>query len=335
MMDDLWYSTNLVTNEPLHNFTDIVNSQVWHYLNWGGRSITHTILQAVLMTGELGADIINLCMTLLLSFVMTLFLNKKNRIFYFLASFCFMLSFNANIQYSMFWQAGCVNYVYSTIWILTFLLLYYKKVSDPDKKDLPGIIYWIIPLAVITGWSNENMGPSAFCFSVMAILTMKQKFKKSAPVWMYLGSLFSLLGSAACILAPGNFVRSEFTKEATLLEMIKSRFFSMLEGGALFLLPSFLFVIFCFVLAKKVDSQKLRTEELLLLITAALSYLAMMLSPHFPDRASFGTMILCIILSLGFLDKIISPFPKYERFMRMGVYVSFAYDAFMLLTRSL
>lgn len=335
MMDDLWYSTNLVTGNPLSSLTDIVNSQVWHYLNWGGRSITHTILQAVLMTGELGADIINLCMTLLLSFVMTLFIDKKRRIFYFLASFCLMLSLNANIQYSMFWQAGCVNYVYSTTWILIFLLLYYKKVSQPDSKDLKGITGWIIPLAIITGWSNENMGPTSFCFAIMAILTLKQKYKKKAPIWMYLGALFSLLGSAACILAPGNFVRSEFTKEATLIEMVKSRFLSMLEGGALFLLPSFLLLILCFTLAKRVCNQTVKSEELILLICACLSYLAMILSPHFPDRASFGTMILCIILLLRFTNDILEVFPKYARFVRISIYVSFVFDSCMLLTRSL
>jgi len=65
MMDDLWYGTNLATGEPLHSLGDVVEGQVWHYLNWGGRSITHGILQITLMSGEWCADILNLLMTML------------------------------------------------------------------------------------------------------------------------------------------------------------------------------------------------------------------------------------------------------------------------------
>ena len=43
MMDDLWYSTLLSEDTPIASFSDIVESQIWHYFNWGGRSMTHGI----------------------------------------------------------------------------------------------------------------------------------------------------------------------------------------------------------------------------------------------------------------------------------------------------
>lgn len=56
MMDDIWYGTNLATGEPLRSLGDIVEGQIWHFMNWGGRSMTHAALQLTLMSGELAAD---------------------------------------------------------------------------------------------------------------------------------------------------------------------------------------------------------------------------------------------------------------------------------------
>ena len=69
MMDDEWYATNLVTGEKLQSFSDILESQKWHYDNWGGRSVTHGILQMTLMSGEFWANIFNMTATLLLVFM--------------------------------------------------------------------------------------------------------------------------------------------------------------------------------------------------------------------------------------------------------------------------
>ena len=53
MMDDLWYAEKLVSTEgpsgiPITSFKDIVESQIWHFYNWGGRSVTHGLLQVLL-----------------------------------------------------------------------------------------------------------------------------------------------------------------------------------------------------------------------------------------------------------------------------------------------
>lgn len=67
MMDDLWYSTMLSDETPITSFSDIVKSQIWHYNNWGGRSMTHGILQLTLLMGENVADVLNVLVTFLLA----------------------------------------------------------------------------------------------------------------------------------------------------------------------------------------------------------------------------------------------------------------------------
>ena len=77
MMDDLWYSTNLSVGSTadypagvhISNLKDIWESQVWHYFNWGGRSMTHTMLQLIILCGEKFADVMNTVVTIVLAFV--------------------------------------------------------------------------------------------------------------------------------------------------------------------------------------------------------------------------------------------------------------------------
>ena len=45
LWDDLWYSTNLVTGEKLSSISDVLSGQYWHYFNWGGRTVNHSLLQ--------------------------------------------------------------------------------------------------------------------------------------------------------------------------------------------------------------------------------------------------------------------------------------------------
>ena len=72
MMDDLWYSTNISDGSPLTGISDIIESQKWHYVSWGGRVFTHGFLQLVLMSGELCADVINVICTVIVSVEMYL-----------------------------------------------------------------------------------------------------------------------------------------------------------------------------------------------------------------------------------------------------------------------
>lgn len=304
MMDDFWYSTNLATGEPLDSFMDIIEGQIWHYLNWGGRSITHGILQLTLMSGEFAADIINMSMTLLLSYMICILCNKRD-LFTFGCAAVLTVSLNANVQYSMVWQAGVVNYVYSTVWILAFLRQYLRALEQPQAPALPLCTWWMIPLGLITGWSNENMGPACFAGTVMVMIYVVHNLKEKLPLWMLTGSISSLLGSILVILAPGNFVRSATIAPMSLGETLYARLFSMLRAGTDYLFPSVLFMTVLILIYTFGMKQKLIITDYLLLAIAVLSYGAMALSPHYPDRATFGTMVLCIILILRLINRIL------------------------------
>lgn len=330
MMDDEWYATNLATGEILQSFSDVLEGQVWHYFNWGGRSITHGILQLTLMAGELCADILNVLMTLLLAYMICVIAGAK-KAEYFLWALSLIISLNANVKMSMFWQSGLVNYVYSSVWILVFLWPYLRAVDMPEKQDLPFVTAWIIPLGVMTGWSNENMGPTCFVLAVLVILYRSLVQKKNIAGWMYLGAVTSLIGSGFVILAPGNFVRSDAIEKKGFLEAVAERFFSMFQAGIDFLFPVCILIVLLLLYVVVHLQQKLRPGQLLLIVGMVLSYGAMVLSPHYPDRATFGTMILGIIVIITLLAELLKHCAVMKKYTDLMQLCTWGYAILMLL----
>ncbi len=313
MMDDLWYATLLSEDTPVRTVSDIFKSQIWHYFNWGGRSMTHSILQLTLLAGESAADVLNVGVTFLLALLICTVAGNKRLPAFFAA--CGMLpALNANWKMSMFWQSGAANYLYITVFLLAFLYCYLRELADTGGfgknaqpflqegiKPLPGIGVWIVPLGILAGWSNENMGPAVWLSSLFVMVLLFRENKRIKP-WMVLGSLSCLFGWVMMIAAPGNYVRSAQTQEDQygLLWRCFLRGYAQSKAALEYLFPALLVVCAMLLLARALKL-KLGRRNVILLGCALLSWGAMILSPHYPDRACFGTMVLliCVALRIG------------------------------------
>ena len=325
MMDDLWYATMLSDDTPIASLSDIVKSQIWHYNNWGGRSMTHGILQITLLLGEHAADILNVITTLILSALICV-VSRHKKLPAFWAAMAMMLGLNANWKMSMFWQAGAANYLYITVFILGYAWCYLRELPDEKgsvaegdsavyeaesaravPRSLPGILLWIVPLGILAGWSNENMGPAVWVLSLIVIMvTVREKRKLS--LWMVIGNISCLAGSILVIAAPGNFVRSAQIESLEYGFLWQSFLRGYAESAAVteHLFPALLVLGFMLVLCKGMLKQDLGRRNLLLLLCAFLSWGAMALSPHYPDRATFGTLALLVCVVLSLAKKVIS-----------------------------
>ncbi len=305
-MDDEWYATNLVTGLPVSSFSDIWESQVWHFFHWGGRSIAHGLLQATLWAGQGAADWINVGAAVLLVCLICVLADTKDW-YHKLLAFGFLIVLNINWSQTLLWQSGAANYLYMTVWILLFLFCYFRTLEWPDKKKLPGIAIWIAPLGLFAGWSNENMGP-AVLIGTSLIMLFVWKRERRFPLWMAVGNLFCLAGCAFLILAPGNFVRNTEAVTQTegmgILWRAFLRGFSVANGLFYYLLYPMLLVVFLIFIYCVVLGKKLRRTDWLCLMMAVLSWGAMALSPHYPDRAAFGTMVLCVIPAVHMFARI-------------------------------
>ena len=304
MMDDEWYATNLRDGGALKGLSDIFVSQMWHWYNWGGRVVTHGFLQLSLMSGEFAADIINTLMTLLLVFEMYSLARmhgetKGRGAVLFALEFGLLIACCPNFKMSMLWQAGCANYVYSSVWILLFYMIYIRA-FDTDEKDIPFSAVFMMPLGLITGWSTENMGPAAACVAALItfICIKEGKTGGTRKIWMIEGVVASALGSVMCIIAPGNFIRKDDSSELAL--SFADRCLQMLKGIGGYLFPA-LFVLSVSLMLLLKSGKKVRRGEAALLCGAILSYGAMILSPHYPDRAAFGTCVLIEACAGSFL----------------------------------
>ncbi|SDA79040.1 hypothetical protein SAMN02910368_02762 [Lachnospiraceae bacterium G11] len=316
-MDDLWYATNLVTGEPLNSIKDVWQSQVWHFFNWGGRSIAHGQLQILLMWGETAANIANMLALTALIFLILKHANvvKTTLPQLSLAIAGFLIIFNINWYQTLFWESGACNYLYMTTWILLFMYPYMKSLQningslENSHNNKPKLIEaWILPLGLIAGWSNENMGPTAFLATLAIIIITKKKTNKLIP-WQIEGAITSLIGSALCILAPGNSVRVvEAASTDTSKSLLWRAFIRCYEttNGLLYYLAiplmtlGILAFIYVAVLGKKIE-----LIQILFICMAIVSWGAMILSPHYPDRASFGSMIFMLTPVIYLLSRIL------------------------------
>ncbi len=316
MMDDIWYAEKLTSNEgpsgiPITSLKDVIESQIWHYNNWGGRSITHGLLQILLQFDAHLVDLLNVAAALLLSYMMCLMSGVKKSTGMF-GALAMMVGLNANWKMSMFWQAGAANYLYITIVILLFLYCYLRE--DADKRWW-GITCWIIPLGIVAGWSNENMGPTAWILSLLVILYRLYQ-KKKVYLWMILGNISCLIGSVLVIIAPGNFVRSGQVKnDYSLLWNLFLRCYTESKAALEFLFPAILLLTAVLMIGKGILNIEIGVRNLLLMTGAVLSWGAMILSPHYPDRATFGTMILLICVIMSMLSRISEKEIKYAWMM--------------------
>lgn len=302
MMDDEWYSTVLSDEAPLTSLKDIFQAQVWHYHNWGGRTVAHTIAQLIfLYLSEPVADVLNVALIILLAWMINAVTGCDDRQqFAFVTLTAGLLhGLNADWKMSMYWQTGACNYLYTTVIILAFLWMYLRT-ADEEKKDLPGSLLWATLLGLLAGWTNENMGPAVWVLTVLVMIDLKRR-KKAVKLWMVMGSVFCLAGSILMIAAPGNAVRSaEVTSNSYgMLWQLFLRMYGVCRGALEYLFPVMLVTAAVLFVNLCVLGNRLNRKELLLLTGAVLSWGAMILSPHYPDRAAFGTMclLLCVIVS--------------------------------------
>ncbi|MBO4882998.1 MAG: hypothetical protein J5570_05765 [Lachnospiraceae bacterium] len=312
MMDDLWYATDLRDGSTLDGIGDVVGSQVWHYMNWGGRSFTHAFLQFSLMSGERAADVINTVLTLVLAFLMCVLsgisAEKKSvsgSVMRYISEFALALGILItccpNFRMSMLWQAGCANYVYSSVWIVLFYIVYLRTL-DPNKKDIPLVFVFMPFLGLITGWSTENMGPSSCIAAALVtfICIRRGGVTRNRKIWMIEGVIASFIGSCFCILAPGNFVRKTDSTDDLALTL-PDRLLQMLRGAGDYLFLSLVLLAGALIAHRIAVNEKLSAENAVLLVATLLSYGAMIASPHYPDRAAFGTCVLIEVVSLSLM----------------------------------
>ena len=103
----------------------------------------------------------------------------------------------------------------------------------------------------------------------------------------------------------------------------------MLSAGTEVLFPTLLFLLVFLVLYIK-SGNRLQPFQVILLTMAVLAFGAMILSPTFPARATFGIMALGIVLILSFIEGMILARPDYKKYAYIFYIWMFVFGIYVL-----
>jgi len=294
---------------------DILNSQYNHYMNWGGRSVTHAVLQFVLMLDPLYGDILNSLVFILYLYLVYKIVNHghTNNTMLFLFTASALWIFLPEFMSTTIWLTYSLNYLWSTTFILFFIFPYYRYYREEKKNDslLKKIAMFLA--GVIAGWTNENMSLAMIAF-ILLIFILYKKDKIGIPIWAITGLAGAIIGATLLISAPGNFVRLEESTGDSF------SFFDRLSGinynlckvyfYNIFILLVIYVVLFIFSLKNNIikKSVKLIYSSLIFVISAHIGVCVLIVSPEFPERVFFGIITFLIIaigiLSLNIVDNV-------------------------------
>ena len=285
--DDYAYSFIHGTEDRVKNVLDVFVSQAHHYMTWGGRSVAHFIAQIFLMMPKGVFSVCNSAVYTLVVYLIYKITCDKERplllvLIHFLLYFCLPV-FGQNC----IWLIGSCNYLWTTMFILIFLLLLKKQ-----RKDSILNIILIFLMGVLAGWSNENSGFALIVITFLTILiTKKGKLEK----WKLSGLFGTICGFLIMILAPGNYARnSGIVEEASFIMKIITRGITYSNNLIRFMLP---LLILSIVLVTLTIYEKKKINKLSFAYFAGsfFAVYSMLLSPQFPERSWISPVLFMIM----------------------------------------
>ena len=275
---------------------DIFDYQVWHYFNWGGRTVAHTLAQILLVFPKAVFNILNSFIYTALIYLIYLHgcFNKDNEDnSYMLLLIHFILWFIIPVfGQSFIWLVGSCNYLWTTVIILYFLWLYRRNTLSEKWYNL----LFMFILGLLAGWTNENTSAGLIAILVFSLIINKVETKKfELSKTRLFGIIGTLAGFIIMICAPGNYIRSaEFKDDTFIIIKIIKRTLDITNNLENIILP-LLIVIIILISLKIYHKKKIEKETYTFILGGFAAIYAMVLSPTFPERAWTGAIIFFVI----------------------------------------
>lgn len=208
--DDYSYLLRFPTDQPVETFGDIVESQIGHYMQWGGRTIAIGLTQIFLCVGK---GFFNLCNAIV--FCGAVWACAKLSVgrrpihpLLLVVVLAALVHFNPCFGAVNLWLCGSCVYLWPLALCLFFLLPYRLAL---DGLELSGIkaTAGMFLLGLAAGWGNENTSGMAV-LAALVFLVLLRVFVRRTPLWAAAGAAGSLAGFLLLMCAPGQWVRFEF-----------------------------------------------------------------------------------------------------------------------------
>lgn len=314
MMGEDWDYSFFWDNEGnkvrrINNFFDILITQYHHYILWGGRVITHGIVQVLLFMGKQWYDLFNSIAFVLLVYLIYKIINNRNStniiaLLLVVFSLCLCLP---DFATNTLWISYSGNYLWGTLIIVAFIYPFYSYYRNPDLKNNKLKSALMFFGGIFAGWTNENMSIALICFLIMLIFLLKRQ-KKPIQMFLLFGLLGVFIGCLMLILAPGNYLRLDESSINTpvlgIWEVLGKRLFRLYKNWFKYVSAlSGIYLIILYIFTKKCEKDdKLRIKQISLLffIAAYIGLIVMTPLPEFSSRTLFGAVVF-LIIAIGIL----------------------------------
>lgn len=204
------------SNTEVKTVNDLIASQTDHILYENGRTIVHTIAQALLMVG--GKWLFNIFNPFFfLAFILLTVRYATGRInFHSTVLVVFLIVAFPCFDNFYLWMIGCLNYLWTSVFVLIFLLLLEKRKENEISKRSWGVLLF----AFFAGWTHEGITiPVALGF-LLAVLPKWRKMRKTE----YAGMLLCFLVGAIICLSFTIYKAFIDDKGADVITVLKKKF---------------------------------------------------------------------------------------------------------------
>ena len=301
--DDLVYINKWRSEIPLENLYDIYEFQIAHYFNWGGRTVAHTILQLLLLCPKFVSALLNTIILFVLAFLINKVSMDKIKGIFYLFTIALLYYLNPTYKESVMWLTGSANYLYTT----TIILISMIPLINIYKNKSTKFVYLYLPIVFLAGWCNENMSATLMLFIIVTIVYAYKRKIKANWLYLYLYLILEIIGLGLMLLAPGNFVRASDLPGGLMGIMYRGH--GQLNAWFNWLFASLL-LVGCTTYYRFKKEHKISDSNLVLLSFSIISMLAMLVSPVYPQRATFGTFVILMIVIINNIYYIYQEYKK-------------------------
>lgn len=310
--DDYSYSFSFSSRQRITDASQIFDSMLMHRRLLNGRIIMHFFVQLFLMLPHGVFDVVNSLVFLseLILIIMCGGVFKKHN--WFSLSLCLFVAFSCLWLFQPsfgevnLWLDGSINYLWSSVLFLGYLLGYLRlyftgRISD---KKIVNILFIIFSFAV--GGSHEIVGITSIVLCIFVLVRLIIK-KTKLSLWMIFPFISNLLGFIFLLSAPN--VNTRKFISGSFLENVDFVFWRTLGWiyVAKRILPLLIIFIVLLVIA---DFMHVKKEVLevaaMLLVLSGVSFFPFVFGTYLVGRCAFLTTSILIVGCVVLIGEIVN-----------------------------
>lgn len=287
-----------VLSHPIHSFWEVILSQIDHFIYHHGRIWVMIIYQSILcLAGKWLYNVLNPFLFCAYLFLVVKFAIGRVSLSSMVVTVFLVFIFMAIFQEFFLWMSGGVNYLWSSVLVLWFLLVLQRH----EDKSISWSSWPLLLLGVMAGWTHEGITIPLSVGLLTATFIFKGIDRHSESLWM---KVAFFAGAFVCMLSA--FHQEQNLGSGSLTErFIFKWIIGMQIMHELYLIYLFIAIFLILAILRKVHVRQFVRGNFPLLIAMVIT-LFIVFYAGIPDnvRPAYNLEFCSLILILRILDGI-------------------------------